>query len=390
MAKPSFNIEFDEENNKTPDNDSELEAEFGFPSEFPYEFDSFGMEHINSPVESVAGSTETESSDEEEFFAGLTRRLSQASPHETLPSQLTVSNNNSLKPKVQKKVQVISGSPQSTLSGMGDWSGQSPGSSDVSPNGSSRVPSPNTTSFSNDAWDSIYAAAEQVAKLKINSEMSKIEFQSRAVRSGFAPHVAAHNPSTLLFTSHNLNHAHEIHQIKQEQILKHQCGSIWGRESNPNFSTYQNQLQVKNKSCENWNGSVKCTYPMTQHACHHMQVNPQNQHVQLRSGYGSKSVLNGGSGVKRGSAGTGVFLPRQYVAPHEPRKRTMPAKATHAMKLNIEDLNSITQQRFANAYGADYNALLARRNAILMQQMLNLRRQEAKCYEMRLPQDWSY
>ena len=50
------------------ENVTEFENEFGFPTEFPYEFDSF----------------ETENSDEEEdFFAGLTRRMSHASIHET-------------------------------------------------------------------------------------------------------------------------------------------------------------------------------------------------------------------------------------------------------------------------------------------------------------------
>ena len=78
----------DKENNKNGGN-ADLDAAFCFPSEFPYEFDSFGTSSaLSSPVESVAGSTETESSDEEDFFAGLTRRLSQAALHET--RQLTV------------------------------------------------------------------------------------------------------------------------------------------------------------------------------------------------------------------------------------------------------------------------------------------------------------
>ncbi|KAF1863558.1 hypothetical protein Lal_00030608 [Lupinus albus] len=344
MAKASYDVKFDKENIKTGGNASELETEFGFPSEFPYEFDSFGMEHINSPVESVAGSTETESSDEEEFFARLTRRLNQASFHETIPSN---------KPKVQKNFRVLSGSPQSTLNGIGGLSGRGPGSNDVSPNGSSRVSSPNTTSLSNDAWDSIYAAAEQVEKLKMNDELSNFDFQNRGIHCGFAPHVAAHNnASTLLFNSRNLNHAPEL---KPEQMLKQHCGSLMGRESNPTFSTYQQQLQVKNKSCEYWNASVKCTYPLAQPPWHHLQTNPRNQHVQPRSGYGSKFLVTGGSGVKSGCAGTGVFLPRHYVASHEPRKKTMPAKVIHAVNLNIDDLNSRTQQRFSNAYGGDYS-----------------------------------
>ena len=97
MAKPVDNAEFwppsqfltledmlrDKENNNNGGN-ADLAATFCFPSEFPYEFDSFGVSSaLRSPVESVASSTETENSEEEDFFAGLTRRLSQASLSET-------------------------------------------------------------------------------------------------------------------------------------------------------------------------------------------------------------------------------------------------------------------------------------------------------------------
>ena len=63
----------------------------------------------------------------------------------------------------------LAGSPQSILSGIGSWSGRSGGSGDGSPNGSSRVPSPTTTPFksTNDAWDVLYAAAGEVARLKM-------------------------------------------------------------------------------------------------------------------------------------------------------------------------------------------------------------------------------
>ncbi|CAL0307615.1 unnamed protein product [Lupinus luteus] len=379
MAQPSDYAEID----KNGFNATELETEFGFPSEFPYEFDSLGLENLNSPLESVAGSTETESSDEEDFFAGLTRRLSQPSLYETRLSQLTVPISNSNKTEFQKKVRVISGSPQSTLSGIGYWSGPSPGSGDVSPNESSRVPSPNTTSFSNNALDSIYATAEQIAMLKIKDDVSKLDFQNRGIHSSFPQHVAVENHSTQLF---NLNHASQMsyHQLKQ------QCGSVWERESNPTFSTYQHQLQLQNKNRNI--GCVKCTHPFPQPAWHPQQ---QNQLVQGHVGSGSRPVLNGGSSVKRGCAGTGVFLPRQYVVPSEPRSKAssasviVPAKVLHALNSNIEDLNA-TAQRFVYANGADYNALLARRNAILMQQKLNLQREEARSYKTRLPHEWTY
>lgn len=90
----------------------------------------------------------------------------------------------------------LAGSPQSILSGIGSWSGRSGGSGDGSPNGSSRVPSPTTTPFksTNDAWDVLYAAAGEVARLKMNDLVSsKYDFQNRGVLGGFPPPVAAEN-----------------------------------------------------------------------------------------------------------------------------------------------------------------------------------------------------
>lgn len=58
-----------------------------FPMEFPYEYDSFDSA-LSSPVESVVCSTETEnssSSDEEDFLAGLTRRLTHSTQKLAVP-----------------------------------------------------------------------------------------------------------------------------------------------------------------------------------------------------------------------------------------------------------------------------------------------------------------
>lgn len=63
--------------------DTEGSLGFGFPTEFPYEFDSFGSNSaLSSPVESVVSSTETES-DEDDFLAGLTRQLARSTLQET-------------------------------------------------------------------------------------------------------------------------------------------------------------------------------------------------------------------------------------------------------------------------------------------------------------------
>ncbi|KAE9606153.1 hypothetical protein Lal_00024788 [Lupinus albus] len=392
MAKPSHDVEFHKYNNNNGLNVTESETELGFPSEFPYEFDSFALGHQISPPDSLVCSTKTASNEEEDFFAGLNRRLSQASLHETRQSQHTVPIHNSNKTEIQKKVLVIFGSPETTLIGRRDWSGQSPGSGDVSLNGSSRVPSPNTTAFSNDAWDAIYAAAEQVSRLKINGDVSNLYYQNRA-QCGFPPHGATENAAQF-FNNNNLNQTSHVTylQLKQEQIntriqmLKQQCDAVRGVETEPYFSSYQQQLEVQNKRHEFGYGSVKCTHPLPKTTWHPLQVKNKNQQLQPIGGSSSRSVLNGGSSDKRVCAGTGVFLPRSYMVPPEHCKKSNCAP----LNLNIDDLNATTQQRFANAYSSDCNELLARRNAIQMQQKLCLRREDKASYEIRLPQEWTY
>lgn len=77
------------DNSKAKSNPNYVDGGFGleldgskslFPYEFPYVFGSLGFSSDpSSPVESVVGSTETES-DEEDFLAGLTRQMA----HSTL------------------------------------------------------------------------------------------------------------------------------------------------------------------------------------------------------------------------------------------------------------------------------------------------------------------
>lgn len=130
----------------------EFEASaFGFPTEFPYEF------------ESLTDSTENSSDEEESFFAGLTQRLSQTTLRETQKQHEFIT-------APTMKARDVAGSPQSTLSGIGSWSGRSNGSGDGSPNGNSRVPSPVTAPFV-DPWEAIYAAAGQVARFKMNNSV---------------------------------------------------------------------------------------------------------------------------------------------------------------------------------------------------------------------------
>lgn len=54
-----------------------------FPTEFPYDY---GSSILNSPVESVVGSTETESDEEDLLLTGLTRQLSLRETQKSTPT----------------------------------------------------------------------------------------------------------------------------------------------------------------------------------------------------------------------------------------------------------------------------------------------------------------
>ncbi|XP_037494617.1 uncharacterized protein LOC119370472 isoform X1 [Jatropha curcas] len=179
---------------------AEFNPSFSFPSEFPYEFDSFGSSSsLSSPDESVIGSTETESSNEDDFLAGLTRRLTQ---------QITV--------KSQKKT-VMAGSPESTLSGIGSWSVSSNGS----PNG---VLSPPTTPFGakNDTWDLIYAAAGQVARLKMSNEGNK--YSNQQGRGLLCP-LRSQNPETALKYQNTGFYSSQCYGHSVPQMNQYHCKS---------------------------------------------------------------------------------------------------------------------------------------------------------------------
>ncbi|KAJ1422305.1 hypothetical protein SESBI_13128 [Sesbania bispinosa] len=249
------------------DND-DLDAAFGFPSEFPYEFG------LSSPaVESVAGSTETESSDEEEdFFAGLTRRLIHSEWNRKLV-------------RSQRR------------------------SGDGSPNGNSRVPSPSTVAPFADPWEVLYEAAGQVARLKMNSQVHWVS----------------------LLNSPRCSTASETEATRV-------C-SVWGRQAKPNWMA-QNSGKCNNRPLS-----------LPQTTWSPLQFQHQNQQRVPFGGSGSRVVLLGGSSVKKGCGGTGVFLPRHYDPPSEPRKKTgcapvlIPAKVARSLNLNFDDLNAANLPR---------------------------------------------
>ena len=113
-------------------------------------------------------------------------------------------------------------------------------------------------------------------------------------------------------------------QARQEEMLKQHCAAAWERQEvkgNWLLAQLQQQQQIPNNRGLNMgHESGKCVRAssLQQSAWPPVRVQHHNENV----GSGPRGVHNVGSAVKRGSSGTGVFLPRQYANPQESRKKT--------------------------------------------------------------------
>ncbi|XP_039067454.1 uncharacterized protein LOC120213343 isoform X2 [Hibiscus syriacus] len=319
-----------------------LVSSHGFPTEFPYEFDSFdSFSSSNSPVESVVESTETESSDEDEFLAGLNRRLAHFTSQKLTVPTLSLEKN--------EKNGAFASSPRSTLAGLGSWSP----SSNNSPMGPSQVPSPPTTPFcaQNDTWDLIYAAAGQVARFRMSNEVPKYT---------------------------NFSHGRALPKAQNQTNQ---------------FNGRQQQIQDRIRNNVVWGrplGLPQSSWPP-------IQVQSQPKQPQNHPGSGMRHMfIHGSGGVKRECAGTGVFIPRRHssntITTTEPRMKSgcstvlLPAKVVHALNLNFPDTNNRhVQPRFYTSSTSNYDALVAR-NALLTQARRNYRQEGS----LNLPHEWTY
>lgn len=197
-----------------------------FPAEFPYDLCS-----------SPAASTGTES-DEEEFLAELTRRLTRSCLDDTHKSTMTGQNHFEVLYFAlhlwdefaclfvfvysvlsfwflleTMKSWLLSGSPQSTLARVGSWSGMSAGSSNGarSPNGPSQISSPTTPlAVKSDAWDLILQAAGQVARLKMRAGDELPGTRTFAPLPPVNPHAAVQNVRVSHFPELLLPPVHSI------------------------------------------------------------------------------------------------------------------------------------------------------------------------------------
>lgn len=371
-----------------------------FPCEFPYGFDS-SESSLSSPVESVVGSTETES-DEDDYMAGLSRQMTQSMVFEEEKLVFPAFWNDNSKAK-----KVMAGSPQSTLCEVGSWLRCSNGSSQASSNVPSQVSSPPTTPMDQkqDAWDLLYAAAGQVVKMKMNDQGLNSHCRgllgSPRKPSPAPVSTPVKPPSPSYYCDEALNHLqmqHNQFQLlkKQQQLLKQQTSASWGKQvkASPVMQQQQQLLQNRGRAvgiggygrCGRSVGMSSSPWPV-----------PSSQ-PQLQSGSGMRAVFLDGSGSKKGSSGTGVFLPRRVGNPVELRKKPacstvlVPARVVQALNLNLDELGS-AHPRFQGRMFHDHESMIApRSNPPFSPQKRSIRPHPSTSpnYEIRLPQEWTY
>ncbi|KAD3068343.1 hypothetical protein E3N88_36223 [Mikania micrantha] len=242
---------------------------------------------LGSPVESVLGSTETES-DEEDYLNGLSLKFANTSFHE---------NNHS------KSIRVMAGSPQSTLCGCKH------GSSRASPNCPS-PPAMATEAYRNQtSWDLLHAAAGELARMRMVEEAASRYYNPTKNYLVSKPLLEIGTPDR----HHQQLQVAQFQKLKQQQIAKQQY--------------LQMMLQSRTRN-DAGNGR-----PV-----------PLQQPQQRRSGM--RAVFLGNPTTKRGSTGTGVFLPRQTGAPVEQVKKRgcstvlLPDRVVHALNLNLETVEA--------------------------------------------------
>nr|XP_043620847.1 uncharacterized protein LOC122592629 [Erigeron canadensis] len=272
---------------------------------------------LSSPVESE--------SDEEDYLSGLTVKFTNI----TLECDFRKYANNN---NHSKSTRVMAGSPQSTLCGF------KPGSSRGSPNCLSPPTTAAPVNRSEPSWDLLYAAAGEVARMRMAEEEAILRYQQLKLA--------------------------QIQQMKRLQMVKQQ---------------QYLQMVLQNRK-RNEAGSVRVgsvAPPLSS------WPTPQ-QSQQRPPGSGMRAVFLGNPGtVKRESTGTGVFLPRQAGAPTEPVKKRgcstvlLPERVVQALNLKTVEADvSETEMMY--------------RNSMMMSQQRRNTTHRQQPAEFRLPQEWTY
>ncbi|CAN4126190.1 unnamed protein product [Withania somnifera] len=311
---------------------------------------------LSSPVESVIGSVDTES-DEEECITGLTRKMAHSTFHE----------NSYDTPKDWS----LSSSPQSTLCGCKQGS-------------------------SHGDFDQFYAAAGEVARIRM---MEDGLYQTKTGLWAM-PSKASTVPVSQKYSYHQLQVA-QFERLKQQQIMKQSQGVLGlgkgGFEQHLLKQNQQQLAQIRGQSgvARPMNSSISC-WPSLQQ--------PQQQ----LPGSGMRAVFLGSPGPKRECAGTGVFLPRRIGTQTETRKKPgcstvlLPDRVVQALNLNLEAMDVRQQDQVqARCYQGGSGSTpssdwIYPNNMPMAQQRRNLfmgntyPQPATISQELLLPQDWTY
>ncbi|KAL9274362.1 hypothetical protein AKJ16_DCAP20606 [Drosera capensis] len=369
---------------------------------------------LDSPVSSNGSETET---DRDEFLAELTRQLARFTLLDSTQQQQFHKLNHASSRNVE-----MATSPQSTLAGYAKWATSMSG--DVTPNGG--YPSRGKSPPAPDAWDQVYAAAIQVARMKRSAAVAAAAAQEfHHENKGIL--ALPRNPLRSTFPVNNgggvlprsagwYNYPHMMNDV--ERVVGH-CG------------LQQRQQQTAMRTGRLCDGGGRCGAcgsndrgggggalglpPSAWPPLRNIQQERENHNIVHPVGSAMRNPY-AGVGIKRQSTGTGVFLPRKYgttlPAAAEPRKKPagstvmLPARmARQALNLSIEDTNPHTVVHHHQSLVPESEVIIAKRNAAAeaaavawaaQQQRRSMMTMRAAAerpsnHEItRLPQEWTY
>lgn len=369
---------------------------------FGYGFNPFGSNSdLTSPVESVVGSTENES-DEDDYVTGLTRKMARSTLKE---GGLGYENGKGLS---------LSGSPQSTLCGvLGAACGCKLGSSRGSPNCLSQASSPPPMNRPDVSLDLLYAAAGEVARIRMMEESAGLYHNKGGIWSApprktspvpVGPKNPKHNLGLFSTNQSQLNYQQlqvaQFQRLKQQQMIKQvQEQAVLGNVKGGfrQFPLNQSNQQMAENRVRN---GVKGTLNLPISAWPTLQQSQKQQQQQPNSGSGMRAVFLGNPVPKRDRAGTGVFLPRRVGTQTETRKKPgcpviLPERVVQALNLNLEamDVANRPQSQVLTSLtpAPDYRHMAAA--AATAQQRRNQRTPPAAAMlpqELQLPKEWTY
>ncbi|KAL3717082.1 hypothetical protein ACJRO7_008630 [Eucalyptus globulus] len=362
----------------------------------------FGYSGLSSPVDSLFGSTETESDEEDFVLADLTRRMAGSA----LGGEGLKNPDFADFARAYSKGRCLSVSPQSTLCGC------------------CQAPSPFQASSPPGGWDLLREAAGEAAKMRLHrlQQLHELEFGTNVPGHYFyqrkvaaSPVTAAKNPnSNVNFYPHqSLSYQQMLfdQQLKQQQ---RDSGS-WG--SQPKATQQQQRMVVhqvardddavvytRNGGGRTTPGLAPSAWPSLEQSQrqHQHSHSGRLQHPQLQNGTGMRAVLlrTPPAAAKRECAGTGVFLPRRAGSQPEPRKKPacptvlVPAKVVQALNMNLSSRQAqpgLQTRRLDGRLAPETDGVWKfPASGPCAQPRRNLRAQPAMGHELRLPQEWTY